>query len=357
MTSIWGEGETEEGELQEPVPGGQGDDFFGQEISLERLEKAIQKLQRGKAVGLDQIPGEIFKSMGDQGKNRLCREFTKILRREQPVPEAWKRVRVTMVHKGHGKPKDEIGNFRPVAVTSQEYKLFMLVVKDMMEEWLEARGVLGEMQQGFRKGRQLQDNLYILIELMEIARIEGRKLRAVFMDIKGAYDRVRWQDVWDRLRQLGVGEGLIQLLINLYDGSTYDFTWEDVTVAGVKCRKGVRQGCPLSPLLFITVLSELEERVQGMPRRHGFSIRDYTGKQPGEFKIPGLFLADDIVWLGEGNEEVGILTGEATKFGNDKHWEFSDGKTKAMWLVGQGEPGVQVGTGTLGKQIVTHTWG
>ncbi len=72
---------------------------------------------------------------------------------------------------------------------------------------------------------------------------------------------------------------------------------------GVKCGKGVRQGCPMSPILFAVVLGELEERLKEKCRARGFQLQDY-GRGGVEWKIPGLFLADDIV-LFEG-DEVGL---------------------------------------------------
>src|SRR6185312_12328077 len=108
------------------------------------------------------------------------------------------------------------------------------------------------MQQGFRKGRQMMDNVYVLTQMVEIARKEGRVLDVVFMDIKGAYDRVRWEDIWDRLRKVGVGER-----------------------------------CPLSPILFATVRGEREERIRGKGDR-GFRLKDY-GEGGREWRVPGLF--------------------------------------------------------------------
>src|SRR5215475_5104082 len=177
-----------------------------------------------------------------------------------------------MVYKGKGKAKEIIESYRPVAVTSQVYKLFMIIMTQRLEQWAEERGKLGEMQQGFRKGRGLMDNVYILTQLIEVARQEGRNLTAVFLDIKGAYDRVQWKDIWERLRSMEVGEGMVRVIQQLYEGSMYQFNWEDTTLDGVRCAKGLRQGCPMSPLLFALVLSELEERLVGLKNK-GFKLK------------------------------------------------------------------------------------
>src|SRR5579859_3806028 len=103
------------------------------------------------------------------------------------------------------------------------YKCFMCILTARLEQWVESRGELGEMQQGFRKGRQLMDNVYMLTQLVEIARLEKRELMAVFMDIKGAYDRVRWLDLWERLRDVRVGERFVGLLQRVYEGGKYTF--------------------------------------------------------------------------------------------------------------------------------------
>ena len=55
------------------------------------------------------------------------------------------------MHKGGS--KKELNNYRPVAITNVMCKLFMMVVRERINEWVEESGMLGDIQGGFRMGR------------------------------------------------------------------------------------------------------------------------------------------------------------------------------------------------------------
>src|SRR5579859_7497623 len=99
------------------------------------------------------------------------------------------------------------------------------------------------------------------------------------------------------------GERFVGLLQRLYEGGQYTFQWGEEEIGGVECRKGVRQGCPMSPILFAVMLGELETRIRNRCGHRGFKLNDF-GKEGVEWRIPGLFLADDIVLFEE--EDIGM---------------------------------------------------
>ena len=74
--------------------------------------------------------------------------FNKVLK-EEKVPSAWKKGVVTALYKG-GR-KQELGNYRGITVNSSMYKLFTRILRRRLEEEVEERGILGEIQFGFRK--------------------------------------------------------------------------------------------------------------------------------------------------------------------------------------------------------------
>ena len=107
-------------------------------------------------------------------------------------------------------------------------------------------------------------------------------------------------------------------------------------VKDVECRRGLRQGCPMSPMLFAIVLSELEECIHEGVQQYGFELKDYS-EGARAWKIPGLFLADDIALFEGAVGGMQELTDMAGSFGEEKEWEFSMDKTKKMRFSGEGE--------------------
>ena len=74
------------------------------------------------------------------------------------------------MHKGSS--KKELKNYRPVAIINVMCKLFMMVVRGRINEWVEESGMFGDIQGGFRRGRRTEDNLFMLERMMEMAKEE-----------------------------------------------------------------------------------------------------------------------------------------------------------------------------------------
>src|SRR5215469_9131228 len=95
----------------------------------------------------------------------------------------------------------------------------------------------------------------------------------------------------------------------------------------VTSQMGLRQGCPLSPSLFIIYLSKLEEKLQRTGT--GYKMKEY-GNSEGGCTITGLFYADDIVLFSSKLEDMQVLLDKTAEFGEESQLEFSAEKSKIM---------------------------
>lgn len=91
------------------------------------------------------------------------------------MPLDWRKSRVTLIHKGGGKGKAEVGNYRPIAIMNTMAKVFGIVINEKLKAWIETQKVLGEEQSGFRKGRGGLENIYTLKEIIERNRLQRRE--------------------------------------------------------------------------------------------------------------------------------------------------------------------------------------
>ena len=73
------------------------------------------------------------------------------------------------MHKGGS--KKELTNYRPVAIIHVMCKLFMMVIREIISEWVEESGMLGDIQGGFRRGRRTYDNLCALERIIEMDKV------------------------------------------------------------------------------------------------------------------------------------------------------------------------------------------
>ena len=82
------------------------------------------------------------------------------------IPKEWKKSRVKLLHKG-GRT-DELKNYRLIAIINITCKSCILMVRDRIDKWTEDDGMLGEIQNGFKRGRYTKDNLFMLKRLIEM---------------------------------------------------------------------------------------------------------------------------------------------------------------------------------------------
>ena len=119
--------------------------------------------------------------------------------------------------------------------------------------------VLGDTQQGFRRGRSCQDNMLILNTLLEKNKKEESHL--AFVDLTAAYDMIDRDILWAKLEFLNVPGPLLRCLKNYYADDSVMCTIGGVTSEKHYLRRGLRQGCNLSPVLFSIYISDLSFRL------------------------------------------------------------------------------------------------
>lgn len=185
--------------------------------------------------------------------------------------------------------------------------------------------ILGELQNGFRKDRRLEDNLYIIAQCIEIAMTSQRPLWVAFLDIKGAYDNVNQEKLWDQLKGYGLGGTMVKFLERVYMENKVVITWEAETTRPAAIKRGLRQGCPLSPLLFMIYLCELEKRLEQC--QIGFDLTYMEGGRKVNKVLPALMYADDIVLVSESRETIQELIKICGREGDTLGLNFSREKS------------------------------
>ena len=75
-----------------------------EEVSREEVKRALMKMKRGKAVGPDGIPAEVWTMLGEMGLNFLVRLFNYLLN-EKEMPKEWRRSVLVPVYKNKGMPR------------------------------------------------------------------------------------------------------------------------------------------------------------------------------------------------------------------------------------------------------------
>ena len=110
---------------------------------------------------------------------------------------------------------------------------------------------------GFRKNKSCEDAIFTLRQLTERATENNKELYIAFVDQEKAFDRVDRQQLWKTLSIYGVPEHLINICKSIYTNSQCVVRANAGVSNKFQIQSGVRQGCVLSPLLFITYIDHI----------------------------------------------------------------------------------------------------
>ncbi|XP_075744098.1 uncharacterized protein LOC142802898 [Rhipicephalus microplus] len=239
------------------------------QITRITLERALPRISASTATGLDDIPAGLVKCLGKSAREHLAGIFNTILK-NGPIPPDWQCGRVSLVCK-RGGDAGLLGDYRPIMVTSVLYRLFAQVLKVWMSGWAEKRGIPSELQNGFRRKRRLEDNLFMLTQTIEVAGRESRGLLGCFLDVAKAYDSVPNEEFFHQLDQRQMPTVWTDFLRRLYAESSVVACFRVTRTPPVKVTRGLRQGCPLSPLLDMLYVAGLEQAL--LESGVGFAFR------------------------------------------------------------------------------------
>ena len=173
-------------------------------------------------------------------------------------------------------------------------------------------------QHGFRKGLSCQTQLCATFNYLDKSIDDGHTTHALVMDFKKAFDSVTHRSLWRSLLQQGVPDGYINLLDKLYTDQV-GVVRTDRFSKEFNIEKGVKQGDPLSSLLFNCAAEQLMRTVKQRWRGKGHGV----ALKPNDERLTNLRFADDILLITQSlpstTEMISDLSIEARNIGLHLH--------------------------------------
>jgi len=288
-------------------------------ITDDEVAKAISQLKTGKSAGIDGIPGEMFKCCS----NILVPFITKIFNDifvKTTIPDVWKKGIIVPIHK-KGSLKDP-NNYRAISLLPIFSKLFTSVLNTRLMNWANEFNIITEIQAGFRKGYSTTDHIFALYTIIhKYLRKKRGRLFCVFVDFRKAFDLIRRDKLWYKLKKLGIDGYFLDTIQQYYEGvSSCVRTYKGCTEF-FDCKFGLRQGCNFSPQLFSFFINGLIDH---------FNQENIRGIQINDVDIPCLMYADDIVLFADAPFELQNMLNALSDYCDMWDLEVNLEKTKAM---------------------------
>jgi len=225
-------------------------------ITEAEVTTTIAHLRKEKACGADDIPAELLQHLPESAITRMTGLLNEVLR-TKIIPTEWTTAKVYTLHKG-GDPS-KCSNYRPISLLSVPYKVFTTILTKRLTRLTESENLFANCQGGFRKQRSCIDKIALLTgRILETQAAQG-ETHIAFIDVKKAYDSVPHDRLLHTLRMHGICPEFVDLVNAIYTGTTASVITPFGDTETFPLSRGVRQGCPMSPVLFNLVLEPLLE--------------------------------------------------------------------------------------------------
>lgn len=175
-------------------------------------------------------------------------------------PEVLAKAHMVLIPKGES--PEVIQNFRPITLLNVSYKALSKVIVNRIHPLLE--DLIGPFHSSFLPGRSTTANIILTKEAIHsVNKLKGR-LGAMILkvDFHKAFDSISWTFLREVLEHFNFPPILINLIIYCVSSNSLSILWNGKQLPSFKPGRGLRQGDPISPYLFILVMEKLSHMIQ-----------------------------------------------------------------------------------------------
>jgi ribonuclease HI/exonuclease III len=221
-------------------------------ITQEEVAQVVKDMSAGKAPGPDGFTVDFFHHCWDLVKKDVW-EAVEESRASGLVLPALNATFLTLI------PKEErVTNpkhFRPIALCNVIYKIITKTIAARLKPILPF--LISSEQSGYVEGRQIMDSVILAHEIIHSLKSTGTPGMLIKLDLSKAFDRASWQYIRAVLSSFGFDQTWINWVLNLTSSAFFSILVNGVPSKPFSPTRGIRQGDPLSPFLFVLLAEGL----------------------------------------------------------------------------------------------------
>ena len=290
------------------------------------LLKSLKAFKNGKTPGTDGLNAEFYKFFWHDIKQFLLASINYSLE-HGTLSIALRRAIISLLPKGD-KDRLYLKNWRPISLLNVDYKILAKALANRLIEFLPQ--LIDEDQTGYVKKRFIGNNIRIIEDIMIYT--TKNKISGILLsvDFEKAFDSVSWKFLAKCLEAFNFGPKFRSYVQTLYHDISATVLNNGHTSQWFRLERGVRQGCPLSPYLFILLAETLSCKIRENEAIKGISLNDC------EIKITQM--ADDTTCFAKDKISLKNLIDVFKNFEICSGLKINLDKTKAKALGPEPEP-------------------
>uniref|UniRef100_A0A3B3CPH8 Reverse transcriptase domain-containing protein n=1 Tax=Oryzias melastigma TaxID=30732 RepID=A0A3B3CPH8_ORYME len=286
----------------------------------QEIAEAIRALNPHKSPGLDGLPSEFYVTFAEKLVPLMTTMFIDS-RAQGSLPDSLNQACITLLPK-KDKNLIECGSYRPISLLNCDYKILAKVLARRLEKVLP--NIVSPDQTGFIKDRRFFFSIRRLFNILYTPSTDKSEC-IISMDAEKAFDRVEWEYLFETLRRFGFGSSFLSWIKLLYACPSAMVLTNNTYSKLFRLHRGTRQGCPLSPLLFVLAIEPLAIAARNNTSIHGIS------RWGMEHKL-ALYADDLLLFISRAEETIPHILTLLTKFRSMSGYKLNLHKSELMPL-------------------------
>jgi hypothetical protein len=283
------------------------------DMSVLDITDSIQDSPNNSSAGGDNIQAEIYKILPNDWNN-IWKTIFNACNRTRDIPSMWKTGRIFLLPKEGN--QHQPSNYRPICLLPVLYKVYSRILTKRITEFTTKNSTIHPQQNGWRPGADITTNTFILIEIIKKSIRKHTDLHIIFIDIAKAFDTAQFWAIQQRMIEHGFSTNTAELIYNSLQGMQCDIITGYGTTEPITIQSGVRQGDPISPILYSIFINPLIQTIAQLP---GATIHKNN--------ISILAYADDIVLISESEAGIELLYNTIKAFAKYNQLNINAGKS------------------------------
>ncbi|GJR05390.1 RNA-directed DNA polymerase, eukaryota [Tanacetum coccineum] len=260
------------------------------DVSIEELKRAVSECGTDKSPGPDGFTFGFYRKFWTTIEKDVFAAVTHFFTYGD-IPKGCNSSFIALIPKVLD--ANLVKDFRPICLIGSIYKIIAKIMANRLV------GVLGdivnEVQSAFIAERQILDGPFILNEVLQWCKLKKKQTLIFKVDFEKAYDLVRWDFLDDVLKKFGFGNKWCTWIQSCLRSSRGSIIINGSPTEEFQFFKGLKQGDPLSPFLFILIMESLHLSFQKV-----VDVGMFKGiKLSPSVNLSHLFYADDAVFMGQ----------------------------------------------------------
>ena len=221
------------------------------QITIDDLTEALRYKSLDKSPGVDGFTTNFYKSFLHELKQRLLDSFLFSFETGE-LADGQRRGLLNLIPK---KDKDlrYLKSWRPVSLLATDYKILAKALAIRLQKVIS--GLVNSDQVGYIKGRYIGENIRTTEDLMHYTSLKKIPVILALVDFEKAFDTVEWSFLFNTLVKFNFGENFIKWIKLLYTNISSCVSNNGYISNFFTLSRGIRQGCPISALLFILAIN------------------------------------------------------------------------------------------------------